>query len=565
MSSTSSSSFIGLELATLALAAVSLPILHAAGPRFVAPVYGQFLSRQRHLPASMTFILINIIAAAYRSHSPKPINSSRLLLLVAVVLAASPAVMRASFGFSATWGPMFGPHITMIPLYLVTSLISSLTVYALPLPGLLSAGVAGTVFSASLARADSVESIVSAWTGITATCGLLRVVAAAWTLLSVLAAFGPLKTAIAAEQKPSNPKRKAKPASKSTVEKGGIAWKAAPLLASLVFPPLIARMFPGGLQCDHASSTNSKYDLLAFAESNTGYVYVIEDPELYGGTRLMRCDHSLIGGAYPSLDYDSTFGTFYFMDFVQYIERQKRKATRIALQIGLGSGASTRSLIQHAPNLEIDLVEIDPKVVEFAHEFFDLPHPKSTHVTDGRAFIDTAPSSSYDFVIHDVFTGGLVPRTLFSVEALEGVKRILKSDGVLALNFVGTMESVATHTVIRTLRHVFPYLECYSESTPDAADQPALYNMVFFASPKRIKFNLPPMDSLETKSAMYRRFLDEFPSYYASDWIREDRLDNGTAIVTDANNPLEGLQVGSAIEHWTVMRTIFPHEFWSGF
>jgi spermidine synthase len=82
----------------------------------------------------------------------------------------------------------------------------------------------------------------------------------------------------------------------------------------------------------------------------------------------------------------------------------------------------------------VDVVEIDPIVVEYAGKFFNLPSGNMTHIGDGRAFIDDiALEKSYDYVLHDVFTGGIVPKGLFSVEALMKIKQILKHDGILAL------------------------------------------------------------------------------------------------------------------------------------
>jgi hypothetical protein len=36
-------------------------------------------------------------------------------------------------------------------------------------------------------------------------------------------------------------------------------------------------------------------------------------------------------------------------------------------------------------------------------------------------------------VIHDVFTGGAVPASLFTLEVLDGLKEIMADDGVIAI------------------------------------------------------------------------------------------------------------------------------------
>lgn len=81
----------------------------------------------------------------------------------------------------------------------------------------------------------------------------------------------------------------------------------------------------------------------------------------------------------------------------------------------------------------MDVVEIDPVVVDYASLYFDWPDPHQLFIQDGRQFIKDAPEGRYDYVIHDVFTGGGVPPSLFSLEALQDIQRILKPDGVLAM------------------------------------------------------------------------------------------------------------------------------------
>lgn len=98
---------------------------------------------------------------------------------------------------------------------------------------------------------------------------------------------------------------------------------------------------------------------------------------------------------------------------------------------GLGVGIASGSLTQLG--VLVDVVEIDPVVADYASKYFDWPTPNNLYIQDGRQFIKSAPEGKYDYVIHDVFTGGGVPPSLFSLEALQDIQRIMKPDGVLAL------------------------------------------------------------------------------------------------------------------------------------
>ena len=84
-----------------------------------------------------------------------------------------------------------------------------------------------------------------------------------------------------------------------------------------------------------------------------------------------------------------------------------------ALFIGAGGGVGPRAFHMHNPEMAIDVVDIDPKVLELAHTYFfldDSPEIK-TIAEDGRMFVRRV-QSKYDCVILDAFSaGGAYPFT----------------------------------------------------------------------------------------------------------------------------------------------------------
>ena len=56
---------------------------------------------------------------------------------------------------------------------------------------------------------------------------------------------------------------------------------------------------------------------------------------------------------------------------------------------------------------------------------------------DGRKFVESAATrgEKWDFVIHDVFTGGSVPPHLFTTEMWTVTKTVLAENGVVAVVF----------------------------------------------------------------------------------------------------------------------------------
>lgn len=73
----------------------------------------------------------------------------------------------------------------------------------------------------------------------------------------------------------------------------------------------------------------------------------------------------------------------------------------------------------------------------FATQYFNLPSNHISVIEDAVQFVQKAESSSnptqYDYIIHDVFTGGAEPAELFTYEFLSGLNSLLKEDGVIAI------------------------------------------------------------------------------------------------------------------------------------
>lgn len=108
------------------------------------------------------------------------------------------------------------------------------------------------------------------------------------------------------------------------------------------------------------------------------------------------------------------------------------------LIVGLGGGTLPRALQQLLPEAHIDVVEIDPAVVEMAGRYFSFEAGGRIAVTtaDGRVFVKRAglQGRRYDLVMLDAFDHEYIPEHLLTQEFLEEVKALLAPGGVLAAN-----------------------------------------------------------------------------------------------------------------------------------
>jgi spermidine synthase len=106
------------------------------------------------------------------------------------------------------------------------------------------------------------------------------------------------------------------------------------------------------------------------------------------------------------------------------------------LYVGLGGGAMPSWLRQHRTETPIDVVEIEPEVVEVAREYFGFREDPAMRVwvADARPFIEEAPAGFWGLVVLDAFTGDGVPRHLTTVEFLEAVRDALTPEGIVVSN-----------------------------------------------------------------------------------------------------------------------------------
>ena len=82
------------------------------------------------------------------------------------------------------------------------------------------------------------------------------------------------------------------------------------------------------------------------------------------------------------------------------------------------------------------IVEIDPVVHRFAKAYFGLPSNHTALIQDATRFVSERRDSQaeqYDYIVHDVFTGGAEPLELFTIDFLRGLYALLSAEGTIAI------------------------------------------------------------------------------------------------------------------------------------
>ncbi len=162
---------------------------------------------------------------------------------------------------------------------------------------------------------------------------------------------------------------------------------------------------------------------------------------------------------------DPVEGGFEYTDFFHF-PVLLNPAINTVLFVGLGGGTGPKVFLRDYPNVQIDVAEIDPAVVQVARDFFSVPHDPRLRITvgDGRVFLRRA-TRSYGAILMDAYSSGpygaCLPYHLATREFFELAWNRLVDGGCLIYNVIGVYGGF-NDSVVRdmhaTLASVFPHV-----------------------------------------------------------------------------------------------------------
>jgi spermidine synthase len=101
---------------------------------------------------------------------------------------------------------------------------------------------------------------------------------------------------------------------------------------------------------------------------------------------------------------------------------------------GLGIGTTPSALISHG--IDTTVVEIDPIVRNYALKYFSLSENHIPVIEDAVNYAARTAKDAkqrFDYIVHDVFTGGVEPVELFTTEFFHDLHAMLKPNGAIAI------------------------------------------------------------------------------------------------------------------------------------
>jgi MFS family permease len=194
------------------------------------------------------------------------------------------------------------------------------------------------------------------------------------------------------------------------------------------------------------------------AETKYHCVSLEADPEREGGYTLLLDD---ITHSYVDLD-DPTHLQYDYVLWIANAINAMNPGDKPLDVVFVGGGGFTlpRWLLATRPGSSAEVLEVDQELIEFDEENLGLEPAPGLEIKAGDARVEmlSRPDDSADVVVGDAFGNYAVPWHLATTEWTEEVKRVLKPNGLYALNVIdlGTLELLRAEaaTVLDSFDHV---------------------------------------------------------------------------------------------------------------
>jgi spermidine synthase len=162
---------------------------------------------------------------------------------------------------------------------------------------------------------------------------------------------------------------------------------------------------------------------------------------------------------------------------------------RRVLVIGMGGGTIPKRYAEDYPRVHVDVVDIDPQVVEVAHRFFGVPRGGRIRAfaQDGRQFVRRT-QDRYDHILMDAYLRDTLPFHLATREFFQEVRAKLRPGGAFVVNVIGALEGPRSRlfrAVYRTLREVYPGVYVFPVDFHPGGWAEALRNIVVVGTDRR--------------------------------------------------------------------------------
>ncbi|GFN40282.1 MAG: polyamine aminopropyltransferase [Marine Group I thaumarchaeote] len=209
------------------------------------------------------------------------------------------------------------------------------------------------------------------------------------------------------------------------------------------------------------------------------------------------------------------------------------------LFIGGGGFSGPKNFLTTYPDIKVDVVEIDPDVIDAAKNYFYLQdNPRMRIFNDDARIFLSKTDEKYDVIILDAYTKNYVPFHLITLEYFQLLDESLQPNGVIVSNLLGSLvgdTSNLVRSVYKTMNDVFPTLYLFPTRENSAGIS---QNIILVATKADTEYSKDDLSQMAIESGLvdvlegveYQR------NYYDVEVNTED-----VPLLTDQFSPVESL------------------------
>lgn len=223
--------------------------------------------------------------------------------------------------------------------------------------------------------------------------------------------------------------------------------------------------------------------MLSFTEKHTStarFTIDVKEQLYHGKSKYQTIDFydSIDFGKFLTLDgymMVNEKDEFIYHDMIVHVPMATNPLIKKVLVIGGGDGGTVRELSRYSSIEQIDMVEIDEKVVRLCQEYLPLTASKLTdprvslYFEDGTTFVATLEEATYDLIIVDS-TDPIGPgEGLFSRAFYENCYSALTERGILVNQHESPYYESDAHEMMRShskIKKLFPIAKVYQFHMP---------------------------------------------------------------------------------------------------
>jgi len=223
-----------------------------------------------------------------------------------------------------------------------------------------------------------------------------------------------------------------------------------------------------------------------------------------------------------------------------------RKSEKVASALFIGAGAFGMpvNVSREFPEAAVDVVEIDPQVIEVGRKYFKLDeHPRvQAHAGDARRYLLQNADKKWDLIFGDAYNGiRQIPPHLATREFFQQISDRLDPGGVFIMNIISAVsgpKAELTSGMIATVQKVFPSVEVFDVEARSHYPRESARNIILMCSHEDLKPLV--VDRYVTPGSWQERLI--------STHLKAGTVPRSGIVFTDDHNPVDAIIARGLLE-----------------